>query len=285
MEPITETRKRNAGMSVLLGRLMRRLSLGTRPQARQPAWQPEASRFVLETLDPLILLSGDPITASVPLGFQASAAADLTVRLLDVDGVKSVRIDGSDNGEAVSKTQALADLVGVGVSITGSSGNDTLHLDSSLTGSGLQIRFDAGAGSDTVTGPGFETRWALSGTGKVQASQAQDGQASGQVLLQATGVEAVVGDLKAVDTVAANGALSWAASELGTVSVAGVVVSNADSLVAGVGSTLDYSAYQEAVKVDLGQGQASGFASATGFTHLVGSAYGDLLIGDVQATV
>ena len=123
MEPKTETRKRHAGMSMLLGRLMRRLSLAKKTEAQPLAWQPEASRFVLETLDPLILLSGDPITASVPLGFQASAAADLPIRLLDVNGVKSVRIEGSDNGEAVSKTQALADLVGVGVSITGSSGS------------------------------------------------------------------------------------------------------------------------------------------------------------------
>jgi hypothetical protein len=54
MNSITEPRKRNAGMSVLLGRLLRRLSRGSQSAAPAPAWQPEASRFTLETLDPLI---------------------------------------------------------------------------------------------------------------------------------------------------------------------------------------------------------------------------------------
>ena len=279
MEPRTETRKRHAGMSVLLGRLMRRLSLSKRAEAAAPAWQPEASRFTLETLDPLILLSGDPITASVPLSYAATSALDLTVRVEEVAGVRSVRIVGSDNGEVVSKTKALVDMVGVDIVITGSAQNDTLHLDSSLQGTGLKVRFDAGDGSDSITGPGFDTRWTLSTTGKVQASQV-----GGAEFLIASGVESVVADPSASDTVVATLVQIWAATEPGTLSIGGLGFSNADRLQAAQGSTLDFTAYQEAVKVDLGLGQASGFAGATGFTHLVGSVYGDYLVGDAQAS-
>ena len=279
MEPRTETRKRHAGMSVLLGRLMRRLSLSKRAEAAAPAWQPEASRFTLETLDPLILLSGDPITASVPLSYAATSALDLTVRVEEVAGVRSVRIVGSDNGEVVSKTKALVDMVGVDIVITGSAQNDTLHLDSSLQGAGLKVRFDAGEGSDSITGPGFDTRWTLSTTGKVQASQI-----GGAEFLSATGVESIVADPSASDTVVATLVQTWTATEPGILAIGGFSFANADRLQATQGSTLDFTAYQEAVKIDLGLGQASGFAGATGFTHLVGSAYGDYLIGDAQAS-
>ena len=132
-----------------------------------------------------------------------------------------------------------------------------------------------GAGDDTLAGGiGDDTYRFTDGWGTdtvIEEAGTEGSEANAGVdTLDFSGVSA---DL--VFTIGADGGLSVSDST-NTVTAVGV-----ENLIGGSGlNTLDYSAYTSGVSVDLEQGFASLFESVVGIDNVIGTALGDILIGD-----
>ncbi|EAR60225.1 type I secretion target repeat protein [Oceanospirillum sp. MED92] len=232
-------------------------------------------RFRLESLEPRLLLSADPV-------FAAAANADLTVRLLQEDDVTLVQIlDNTADSEdsAVLQEYTLIDDTGSTVlnslTINGVDGSDeSLTLENSILDdtTGLLINFDGGTGGsdgDTVTGTSADTAWNLTGSGSGNAGS-----------LSFSGVDNIAGGEGSDTVVNAAGTSSWSLTDTYSGSVQGVSFTGVENLSGTAGDTLDYSAYGIGVTVDLSAGVATGFASVTGFDHVTGSAHDDIIAGN-----
>jgi hypothetical protein len=84
-------------------------------------------------------------------------AAQHAISLQLVGGDLVVTIDGTAQSRPLTSVESLT--------ITGSSGDDTLTLDDSAASLLLPISFDGGAGSDTVCGPVVDSTWTIDGPG------------------------------------------------------------------------------------------------------------------------
>ncbi|MEN9314169.1 MAG: hypothetical protein RIS35_562, partial [Pseudomonadota bacterium] len=260
--------------SGLLRRLMRRLAWFA-GHGEGDTQLRRHSPYLLESLEPRILLDATP----APVTFAASGAATIAVSVAQQSGVDTLRIEGTDGSESFAIIKPLSQVSSI--VITGSSGADSLELDASLSAlkaREITLQFDAGGGSDSVVGADSDTRWTVSGSGI-------DARFLGTVnwtVMRATGVEAITGTAS-VDELSVSGAAVWAIPEIGSARVGTLAVSDFDKLSAGSGSTLDYSAYAEPVEVDLSAASATGFSAIGGFSHVTGSAKGDLLVGNGSA--
>ncbi len=252
----------------------------------------QRDRFAFENMEPRLLFSADPAN---PLTYSMTAGDDLTLKVTtDENSVSMVQlIDNSQESSPVVLEQALADFASTygGIVIQGSSGDESLTLDASLTelDSPLMIVFHGNGGTDTLTGPSALTTtdnpdalvdWNLVGSGDGSADL--DGLGS-NVSVGFDGIEAIdAGD--GSDSLSAVAGSTWEVLGSNSLLVGGISFSGIENLDAAGGDTLDYASYTDGgVSVDLSAGQATGFESVSGFQHIVGSGQDDTLIGDGQA--
>eukprot|EP00764_Aduncisulcus_paluster_P006222 gnl/Carplike_NY0171/2108_a2834_397.p1 GENE.gnl/Carplike_NY0171/2108_a2834_397~~gnl/Carplike_NY0171/2108_a2834_397.p1 ORF type:complete len:1139 (+),score=186.77 gnl/Carplike_NY0171/2108_a2834_397:2756-6172(+) len=190
-------------------------------------------RFRLESLEPRLLLSADPI-------FTATAAADLSVRFNDAGTIVEIvdnTIDptAAGNPNPVIASYALDDINSVTIQGQDGSAESLTIADEILNNTdGLVVNFFGGYGADD-------------------------------------------------SIIAGDGSTNWEIVSSGKGNVGSVYFSGVEKLDAAVGDTLDYSAYDSGVTVDLSAEQASGFSQVTGFRHVTGSNYDDSLSGDASA--
>jgi hypothetical protein len=134
---------------------------------------------LFEALEPRLLLSGDPLVYAA----QADEAFDLTLKLVQEGSAPLLQL--VDNRGADFPLLASAALTETSaVMITGSDLDDTLRIDADLAAGvgSLLISFDAGAGDDTLRGPGTDVTW--------QITAADAGRVAG---VEFTGVENLAG--------------------------------------------------------------------------------------------
>ena len=96
-----------------------------------------------------------------------SGAAGPSSWLVDLSGPASravaLAVDGTDLVLSLGTLAVRRPLVELAaLVITGSSGDDTLHL---LTAPSVPVSFDGGGGTDTVRGPAVDTTWLVTGAG------------------------------------------------------------------------------------------------------------------------
>jgi len=223
-------------------------------------------KAVLEPLEPRILLSADlSYTMDSPV-------RDLTLAVNEVDGVDMVQLINNEDPESdtqVVASRALSDTNTV--EVIGSDLDDALKLELDLDP--LLITFHGGSGGDTLFGPPGDSTWNIAGddSGTVASVDFFD-------------VEHLVGGEDNDTIVGPDADTSWIIEGTDAGQVAGINFSGFENLTGGAGAdsfaftdgsgmsgvidggggvnTLDYSAYQSGVEVDLGEGVAS--ASADG---------------------
>ena len=133
---------------------------------------PVAESFVLYGHTTTIQARGPPAGAGIAsvlpvITITVSGAAGPSSWLVDLSGPSSravaLAVDGTDlvlSLGNVAVRRPLADLAAL--VITGSSGDDTLHL---LTAQSIPVSFDGAGGSDTVRGPAVHTTWLVTAAG------------------------------------------------------------------------------------------------------------------------
>ncbi len=208
----TSTRK--ASVSAILARLLQR-SLGVvsvaAPSASLAVKPRNVSRrrstIALETLEPRLLLSGDPVTSSasgifnVAFGGTDDAIGIHLVSSSSANGGAIVDLSYFDNG-SVLKHLTLGDATNgvLGLSIDGGGGNDSFTTDSL----GLPLTIHGGAGTDTLTAANVDAAWAITG--------ANAGTAAGTGAFD--GIEKLVGGNRA-DTLDYSGFAAGVSVDLG----------------------------------------------------------------------
>ncbi|HEX4996679.1 MAG TPA: LEPR-XLL domain-containing protein, partial [Terriglobia bacterium] len=175
-----------------------------------------AASMALETLEPRLLLSAD-------LSFTAASAADLTLKVEQVDGVDTLQLVETQNPSNVVAWESLSNIdgsSGYGAQIDGNGFDITLRIDDSAEGSVIAgVRFVGGVGTSTLVGPDLENLWNITGAG--------DGTV-GSVTF--SGVEFIVGGTE-TDTVAGPAADTvWNITGSGEGDVAGVHFANVENL-------------------------------------------------------
>ncbi|MBQ0721029.1 MAG: LEPR-XLL domain-containing protein [Gammaproteobacteria bacterium] len=254
--------------------------------AVKKAREPLRNKFSLESMEPRLLFSADPLTVMM------ADDADLSIALSeDENQTALVQILDNANDFNVLQEVALSDFNG-SITITGTDGDQTLTLDASLTelASPLMITFDAKGGNDTINAPTALTNeadnpdalidWSL--TGEREGSANLDGTAS-NANFSFQGVENInAGDgSDSLSGAAIASNLNWAVQGSNSLLLNGITFTGIESLVADGGDTLDYSAYTDAgVTVNLEDGSATGFSDISGFQNVTGSAQDDTLVGD-----
>ncbi|MBR9769849.1 MAG: LEPR-XLL domain-containing protein, partial [Gammaproteobacteria bacterium] len=308
------SRHQRKPLSELIARLLRQPRRARRAQA-------EPSRFVFEGLEPRMLMSADPLTASVAGG------AEMTLRVveenqqqvlqvveLDEQGVSQVVasrgldeakasggvvIQGSDAQDILRVDQSLLGQAdGLLVSFQGGDGDDVLALEHSQ---GLTITFAGGEGDDRIEGIQGNTEWQVSadGAGSVDWSSTTTA-ARNDSWLSFTGIETVNaasyrqgddGVLSATDDAAQHRLSSsqdgarWSLYDEGSLGLGNIAFNGIDRLDGRAGQILDFSDFSTSVEVDLGTGKATGFVGIDGFNHVIGTGGDDRLIGDVTSQV
>ncbi|WP_295882586.1 calcium-binding protein [uncultured Thiohalocapsa sp.] len=247
-----------------VGAWVRRLLRGAerRSQAGRPC-------VLMEPLEPRLLLSADPLT------YTAATAADLELRLTtDDEGVETLQLlDRSGDAPAVIEEKPLAETSEI--VINGSALDDSLLLGDGLfdLAAPLPIAFNAGLGTDSLTGPASDRSYQLTGANAGQVGP-----------VQFTGVDRLTGAGDDDALVGAAGALTWDIETTGRGSVAGISFDEMERLTAGRGAqTLSFAGRATGVVVDLERGEATGFEGISGFRHIIGSDFADRLIGDAAA--
>ena len=134
------------------------------PGARCRAAPSMATRFRLESLEPRVLLSADPVLAlaqaagavQVTLGAQDDQVQVLQVGLA-ADGAPRIALDVNGQrwqlGDAAQGVQSLQ--------LDAGAGNDVLRVDAPA----LELRIDGGLGDDVLHGPQADSTWTLTGAG------------------------------------------------------------------------------------------------------------------------
>ena len=308
------SRHQRKPLSELIARLLRQPRRARRAQA-------EPSRFVFEGLEPRMLMSADPLTASVAGG------AEMTLRVveenqqqvlqvveLDEQGVSQVVasrglddakasggvvIQGSDAQDILRVDQSLLGQAdGLLVSFQGGDGDDVLALEHSQ---GLTITFAGGEGDDRIEGIQGNTEWQVSadGAGSVDWSSTTTA-ARNDSWLSFTGIETVNaasyrqgddGVLSATDDAARHRLSSsqdgarWSLYDEGSLGLGNIAFNGIDRLDGRAGQILDFSDFSTSVEVDLGTGKATGFVGIDGFNHVIGTGGDDRLIGDVTSQI
>ncbi|MDB5856869.1 MAG: Hemolysin-type calcium-binding region, partial [Ramlibacter sp.] len=180
----------------------------------------------------------------------------------------------------VDLASATAQQVKSGLTLTLSSGDVVENLvggagNDKLSGNALANVLTGGAGNDTLLGDAGDDRYVFTvlwGTDIVgEEGEAADGNDQ-------------------FDFSAITGALTVAVRADGTFTATSgsnsVTAENVERLLAGSGAaSLDYSAFDEGVVVDLKAETATGFFRVTGFRNVTGSAYDDQLTGDNFANI
>ncbi|OUS15208.1 hypothetical protein A9Q88_11635 [Gammaproteobacteria bacterium 50_400_T64] len=256
--------------------------------AVKKARKPLRNHFSLESLEPRLLFSADPLSVMM------ADDADLSIKLSEDENQTTLVqiIDNADNFNVLQEV-ALSDFNGT-ITVTGTDGDQSLTLDSSLTdlASPLMITFDAKGGNDTINAPTALTNdthnpdalidWSLTADGEGAADL--DGTAS-NLGFSFQGVENInAGDgSDFLDGVAAS---TWNVSGANSLSLNGILFSGIENLNADANATLDYSGYADnGVSVDLSIDEATGFSAVAGFKNIIGSDGDDTLVGDDQANV
>ena len=248
-------------------------------RVRRPKFRPTPRRFTFEPLEPRLLLSATPL--DIDLG--TLAKTDVQLRVLEQSSTETV-VQLVDNATENAPVLVEKDLDEVSnIRITGSGSDETLTIDASLltalnnnTANTVNITFDAGGGSDTLVGPDGDSDWTHDGTTWKLSGPGSNWTGT----LSFSNVGTVEGGNGDDDLSGTSSAETWAVTDANTVTLDGINFSGINELSGGSDDTLDYSVYASGVEVDLGQDVGTGFAEVTGFIHLTGSDFDDLLIGD-----
>ena len=251
-----------------------------RPWRRLP--RPKSHAFILESLEPRMLLSGTPL--AIDLG--TLAETDIQLRLLEQSSTDTL-VQLVDNATENAPVLVEMDMDNVSsVQITGSNTDEKLTIDASLltalnndTDNTLQISFDGGGGSDTLVGPDGDSNWLNDGT-TWQLTGAGSNWTGTLSFSNVETVEAGSADDHLSGTASAE---TWTITDANTLTLDTINFNAINELSGGSDDTLDYSAYGRGVTVDLGRDVGSGFAEVTGFIHLTGSNFDDSLTGDSSA--
>jgi len=205
----------------------------------------------LETLEPRILLSNDPLSYSAAAG----TAVDLTLRLEQINGTEMLQLIDTGS-QSVLQSQALEDTGTV--EIIGSDQEDTFRIDLDFDDllDTLLLTFDGDGGRDALWGPDTDNTWRL--------TAANEGTLNSR--LSFTGIENLTGGSEQDTFIFDDGA-------------------GVDGMInGGLGvNTLDYSAYSTSVTIDLGTGAATGMDTAGFFQQFIGGTAADTLIGASNA--
>jgi Ca2+-binding RTX toxin-like protein len=208
-------------------------------------------KVMLEPLEPRILLSAD---LSHTMG---DSGEDLSLTLADVEGVETLQLinsnDSNPNTQVVA-SQALADTSEV--RIFGSAENDTLRVDLDFADlpDTLRINFAGGGGDDTLVGPAADSTWHITSND--------------------------AGDMGSVDFLEVENLVGGGGTDDMFEFDDGTRISGSIDGGAGGFNTLDYSALQSGVHVDLGQGDATATGGIANIVSVVGTDAVDTLIGD-----
>ncbi len=208
--------------------------------------------FMLEAMEPRLLLSADPLVSSAAGAYTATFgnSDDVVGIELVSSAVSGVIVDLTyiDNASVLTKVTLGDATNGVtNLTIFGGDGNDRFTADA--LGAGVSLTIHGGAGNDTFVGPDNAPGNNVDGGTTWSIASAQAGSAAG---------------IAAFDGI--------------------------ENLTAGNRSdTLDYSGYASGVTVDLAAdpdfGTATGFTQIKGFENVVGSAHNDTITGDAGANI
>jgi Ca2+-binding RTX toxin-like protein len=252
--------------------------------------------YILEQLEPRLLLSADPLATLV-------AEANVTLQVVENSANEQMiqLIDNNASGSVIGERK-LSDIAADSIiTITGSNGADKLTVDKSFLDLGERqfiIQFDGAGGTDTVSVGHDVTQSSWQVSGDNSGSMGTNGIVEFQHIEKLTATQSAESQhvLSAINTSfnwqitqAGSGTLSnlelVAGSVLSVTSDISVSFSGFDELGGSGTDYLDYSLYGKGASVDLDAETAEGFSSVTGINTLVGSGYADQFTGDSNNNV
>ncbi len=293
-------RRRKRSVLPALIRLARRNQLNRRGRRILRKFAPHAFLFRGESLEPRILLSGDPFSATIGEG----ALANLESITLRVDETQTTFELVNDDGDVVSQS-AIADTSEINLSVTSDADYATSFIiDKSYTAWRTAAGLDSDSSNDvavTFVGSGqgdaleihgdFDADWVVGENTAVYAVGEVswfDASAIEQLNLAVEGT--VDGDQDSLSSELVGGV--WQAVADGVIRFGANAGADGSLLISGVDAVagdadgtqvFDYSALGSELNLDLRAGlatavEADGFGEISNFKHFIGSDLDDHLI-------